>query len=350
MSRGTLSVRWAAAALLALGLTGCPASQDVKGGGVTLNLQQAEVGTTVQLSVARDADALATKVKAVADAYNALVKFRTDQQKDGQPLKGSATLRSTIASLTSQLLSNVSGLSGNFVRAGASSFTAGTQTSTESMASALFIDTGATASGCSRTVAGECTMVRCSGTGFRYPGAGDIQVKPASGTGFTLSATADGYYVEQINTSALLFAANQGVTLSAAGKDVPAFSADLTVPSSSFTISSPNAGRNNLGWIIPKSADFQIDWSTNASRIAVELTQGTSEASGGVTIRCSFAGAAGSGKVPASLLANLKATVGSTNPARILLGPVASKQVQNMGWLIDAMVVGVGRSGDVTIQ
>ena len=88
--------------------------------GVTLNLQQAEVGTTVQLSVARDADALATKVKAVADAYNALVKFRTDQQKDGQPLKGSATLRSTIASLTSQLLSNVSGLSGNFVRAGAS--------------------------------------------------------------------------------------------------------------------------------------------------------------------------------------------------------------------------------------
>ncbi|MCC6928888.1 MAG: flagellar filament capping protein FliD [Gemmatimonadaceae bacterium] len=86
--------------------------------GVTLNLQQAEVGTTVSVNVARDADALATKVKAVADAYNALVKFRTDQQKDGQPLKGSATLRSTIATLTSQLLSNVSGLSGNFVRAG----------------------------------------------------------------------------------------------------------------------------------------------------------------------------------------------------------------------------------------
>lgn len=236
------------------------------------------------------------------------------------------------------------------VRAGASSFTAGTQTSTESMASALFIDTGATASGCSRTVVGECTMYRCTGTGFRYPGAGDIQVKPATGTGFTLSPTADGYYVEQINTSALLFAANQGVTLSAAGKDVPAFTADLTVPSSSFTISSPNAGRNNLGWIIPKASDFQIDWSTNAARVAVELTQGTSEAFGGVTIRCSFAGSAGSGKVPASLLANLKATVGSTNPARILLGPVASKQVQNMGWLIDAMVVGVGRSGDVTIQ
>jgi hypothetical protein len=237
-----------------------------------------------------------------------------------------------------------------FVRAGSSSFTAGTQTSTESMASALFIDTGATASGCSRTVVGECAMYRCTGTGFRYPGTGDIQAKPASGTGFTLSPTADGYYVEQNNTSALLFAANQAVTLSAAGKDVPGFSADLTVPSSSFTINSPNAGRNNLGWIIQKATDFQVDWSSNAARVVVELTQGTSEAFGGVTIRCNFAGTAGSGKVPASLLANLKTTMGSANPARILLGPVASKQVQSSGWLIDAMVVGVGRSGDVTIQ
>lgn len=87
--------------------------------GITLNLQQAEVGTTVSLAVDRDTDALSAKVKAVADAYNALVAFRTEQQKEGAPLKGNATLRSTIASLTSQLLSNVSGLSGTYVRAGA---------------------------------------------------------------------------------------------------------------------------------------------------------------------------------------------------------------------------------------
>ncbi len=86
--------------------------------GVTLNLQQAEVGSTVSLTIDRDLDALSTKVKAVADAYNALVAFRTEQQKDGAPLKGNTTLRSTIASVTSQLLSNVSGLSGSYVRAG----------------------------------------------------------------------------------------------------------------------------------------------------------------------------------------------------------------------------------------
>lgn len=86
--------------------------------GVTLSLQQAEVGTTVSLNIGRDTDALSTKVKAVADAYNALVKFRADQQKDGQPLRNNPTLRNSIASLTSQLLSNVSGLSGTLNRPG----------------------------------------------------------------------------------------------------------------------------------------------------------------------------------------------------------------------------------------
>jgi flagellar hook-associated protein 2 len=86
--------------------------------GVTLNLQQAEVGSTVTLAIDRDLDALSSKVKGVADAYNNLVKFRTAQQADGKPLKNNPTLRSTIATLTSQLLSNVSGLSGTYNRAG----------------------------------------------------------------------------------------------------------------------------------------------------------------------------------------------------------------------------------------
>ena len=88
--------------------------------GVTLNLQQAEVGTTVSLNVSRDVDALTARVKAVSDAYNALVKFRGEQQADGKPLKGNHTLRSSIASITAQLLSNVVGLSGSFNRAGRS--------------------------------------------------------------------------------------------------------------------------------------------------------------------------------------------------------------------------------------
>ena len=88
--------------------------------GVTLNLQQAEVGSTVSLNVGRDVEALTGKVKAVSDAYNALVKFRSEQQADGKPLKGNPTLRASIASITGQLLANVAGLSGSFNRAGVS--------------------------------------------------------------------------------------------------------------------------------------------------------------------------------------------------------------------------------------
>lgn len=236
-----------------------------------------------------------------------------------------------------------------FVRAGATSFTSGPQTSTESLASALFIDTAAATGGCARTVVGECTMYRCTGTGFRYPGAGDVTIAPKSGgTGFTLAASADGYYTEQSNVAAL-FQAGQPISLGAAGKDVPVFKTDVTLPSDAFSITSPNASRSNLGWIISQSADFQVAWTTTASKVVLELTQGTLQAFGGVTIRCSFPGNAGSGKVPASMLASLKPT-GTSNPARILIGPAASTQVQNMGWLIDTIAVGVGRSGEGTIQ
>ncbi len=86
--------------------------------GVTINVSQAEIGTTTNLTVDRDVDAVTTKVKDIATAYNAILKFRADQQKDGQPLRNDPTVRSSIASITSTLLSNVSGLTGGFTRSG----------------------------------------------------------------------------------------------------------------------------------------------------------------------------------------------------------------------------------------
>jgi flagellar hook-associated protein 2 len=82
--------------------------------GVTLNLQQAEVGTTSTLTVDRDADAIVKTMNALATAYNDLVKFRAEQSKPGQPLYNSSTLRSSLASLTNSLLSNVSGTTGSY--------------------------------------------------------------------------------------------------------------------------------------------------------------------------------------------------------------------------------------------
>lgn len=86
--------------------------------GLTLNLQQAEIGTTTTVTVGRDNEAIGKKISAVADAYNELLKFRTEQNKEDAPLRLNATLRGSIASITGQLLSNVSGLSGAFQRSG----------------------------------------------------------------------------------------------------------------------------------------------------------------------------------------------------------------------------------------
>lgn len=87
-------------------------------GGITLNLQQAEVGTTTSLTVERDVAAITKQLGDVASAYNDLLKFRTEQSKDNAPLLRNATLRGSIASFTNQLLSDVSGLTGSLKRAG----------------------------------------------------------------------------------------------------------------------------------------------------------------------------------------------------------------------------------------
>jgi flagellar hook-associated protein 2 len=87
--------------------------------GVTLNLLQAEVGSVVTLTFDRDSDTMTSNVKAIATAYNDLLKFRADQAKEGAPLRGNPTLRSSLASFTGQLLSTVSGVSGIYNRPGA---------------------------------------------------------------------------------------------------------------------------------------------------------------------------------------------------------------------------------------
>jgi flagellar hook-associated protein 2 len=86
--------------------------------GVTLSLQQAEVGTTTTLTLNRDVPSIAQRLKDVATAYNELFKFRAEQQKEKSPLRNNATLRGTLGSLTDQLLNDVSGLTGSFKRAG----------------------------------------------------------------------------------------------------------------------------------------------------------------------------------------------------------------------------------------
>ena len=75
--------------------------------GVTLNLQTAEEGTSVDLKVSRNDDGAVTAVKAFADAYNGIVNFFEQQRVVGAPLYGNSSLRSSVNSLTQSLRTNV---------------------------------------------------------------------------------------------------------------------------------------------------------------------------------------------------------------------------------------------------
>ncbi|HET9454589.1 MAG TPA: flagellar filament capping protein FliD [Gemmatimonadaceae bacterium] len=79
--------------------------------GLSLTVQAAEVGTTVDLTVARDIDSTVQTAKDLVDAYNAVVAFveKESGAKGRLPFNGS--LRSSLSSLKHPLLSDVAGLS-----------------------------------------------------------------------------------------------------------------------------------------------------------------------------------------------------------------------------------------------
>lgn len=78
--------------------------------GVTLSLQNAEPGTVVDVSVARDDDATLKAIQQFVSAYNDAATFVKTQSAQGAALAFNGTLRSTMAQLTSVLLTDLDAL------------------------------------------------------------------------------------------------------------------------------------------------------------------------------------------------------------------------------------------------
>ncbi len=85
--------------------------------GVTLNLQQSEVGTVSSLTIARDQDAIVKSMTDLTTAYNDMLKFRTEQSKTDAPLFNNSTLRANMSTFTSSILSTVVGSPSPFTSA-----------------------------------------------------------------------------------------------------------------------------------------------------------------------------------------------------------------------------------------
>ncbi|MEQ1692587.1 MAG: flagellar filament capping protein FliD [Gemmatimonas sp.] len=75
--------------------------------GTTLNLQTAEVGTTIDVSIDRDVNGGLSSVQKLADAYNAIHTFLDEQRIVGAPLYADSLLRGVVDSFTAALRTNV---------------------------------------------------------------------------------------------------------------------------------------------------------------------------------------------------------------------------------------------------
>jgi len=85
--------------------------------GVTLNLLGAEPGTSVALSLVRDANVIVQKVQDFVGAYSAVKSFVATYTAAGGTFAHNGALRSMSAALTNALLGSVTGLTGTFTTA-----------------------------------------------------------------------------------------------------------------------------------------------------------------------------------------------------------------------------------------
>lgn len=79
-------------------------------GGVTLSVSRAEVGSPVNVTIARDNDAVVTAVRSLVTAYNAAVRYVNTQTAASGSLPLDSSIRGTLAGIKSALLGNVTGL------------------------------------------------------------------------------------------------------------------------------------------------------------------------------------------------------------------------------------------------
>jgi flagellar hook-associated protein 2 len=85
--------------------------------GVSLNLLTAEPGTTVNVTVGRDSSGISQKLQAFAQAYNGVQSFVKTNTAAGGALAHNSAIRSMAQSLTSSLLTGVTGLGGAYTTA-----------------------------------------------------------------------------------------------------------------------------------------------------------------------------------------------------------------------------------------
>jgi hypothetical protein len=157
---------------------------------------------------------------------------------------------------------------------------------------------------CQRTQVGGCEVANCPQAliGNTYADPGKLAFAPSGGVvQFTPGASFFFFDADFVP-----WAATDPITLSAAGKDVPAFEATVASPR---TLDA-GEGRAVNGPPIVTSQPFKATWVPIAEDVLVELSQSRDTANGPfeILVRCEVNGGSGSGTVPAAALGSFLRT------------------------------------------
>jgi hypothetical protein len=164
-------------------------------------------------------------------------------------------------------------------------------------------------------VIGACEVATCTTTAPPAVSAGAITITGAAQP-ITLTPKADDTYAMFMSASPL-FSGGESITFAAAGADVPAFSASITMPAKA-TITSPAKPTPQSPYLnINRTLDLTVRWTGGGSgKLQVALDSQSADH----RIFCRFDASAGTGTVTAAALATLEEGLGGFAMASIAMG------------------------------
>jgi len=223
------------------------------------------------------------------------------------------------------------------------------QTFYSSYATAMFHESpppsGSTTS-CSYDLIGGCHVYDCDLTGpqpgpvtLRYASAGTVSITGGATT-YSMSVAAGGY--TSVSSQQLLYGSGTVLTASSTGGEVPAFSGkSLTIPSTSFAVSTPTLATSTLS--LSRSAALPLAWSGATGRTVYVNVSTTEDDIRSVSVACEFPGTPGTATIPAAAMSKLLATSAAVDGYFSMRAPIETKFTSG-DWAVTFSVTHAGYS------
>lgn len=199
--------------------------------------------------------------------------------------------------------------------------------------------------------AGACVVATCPsaehGIGFS---AGDIAIAGSHGSGtiHPMQTAQDGIHYDSWQSQTSAFVAGDSIKVTAAGATVPAFSASITFPGGVSLITPPLAGA--LPLVVDTTMPLGVSWTqTSAPEILFYVVEDKGALPSPVLV-CYFASRLANAVVPASTLAQYKASlVGGSMPIAAVF-PVSRVSIDQPLWHVRINALGPGTAGAVDLR